>query len=244
MRPNHKKAVLVFSADLQNDLADRGLSKKFSELLRINSLSSKVTTQADIHVFTTGHNFASRFKITDQLHISIHAQKGSCFRERLLNAIDTLADLAYGQIVVIGSDCPELESHDIHVAFEKLSTHSLVIGPDHRGGCYLIGFHTSNANKLREIQWQADTDCIQLQQIFGKQNTFLLPVKHDIDSMEDVRLLANCKNKWGAKARRLLQQQSNLYPDDLTSSIHLPIDIERSYWQLPPPYHFSFSTQS
>src|SRR5262245_55021634 len=203
MPANHKKAVLVFSADLNYDLAHRGLSKKFSEFLQINSLSSNVSDEADVHVFTNGNNCASRLRITDAFEVSIHVQNGSTFGERLQNSIETLADIGYQQIVIIGSDCPELQSRDINLAFEKLSNRKLVVGPDHRGGCYLIGFHIQDSCKLFGIHWQANTDCVQLQQVFGKEDTFLLPVKHDIDSIEDIRILASHKNKWGSKARIL-----------------------------------------
>jgi glycosyltransferase A (GT-A) superfamily protein (DUF2064 family) len=236
MSANHK-AVLVFSADLKYDLAHRGLSKKFRELFEINSLSSKVTPEADIHIFTVGNNFASRLKIIDQLDVSIHHQNGSTFGERLKNAIETLGDLGYQEIVIIGSDCPELQSKDINAAFEKLALKKIVIGPDHRGGCYLIGFYIQDCCKLWGIHWQVNTDCAQLQQVFGKENAFLLRVKHDIDSLEDIRILANCTNQWGIKARILLQQEQPLkvYPDNFRSSIFLPNDIQRQHWQLPPP---------
>ena len=229
------KAVLVFSADIQKDLARRGLNKKFAELIQIPFLNSKVTSQADVHVFSTEKNLAYRSKIRN---VSIHLQSGQSFGERLQRAVTKLVVSGYRQIIVVGSDCPELQSSDISTAFEKLSNHHLVLGPDHRGGCYLIGFHAEDSHKLRGIQWQENTDCAELQEVFGPEYTYLLSVKHDVDSIVDVQILSRCKNIWGAKAKELLQQENKKShkTESSRSLIHLPTDTQRPRWQLPPPY--------
>ena len=236
------KAVLVFSAGIQKDLVRRGLSKKFAELLQVPFLTSKVTSQADVHVFTSEKNLAYRWK---NRNVSIHLQAGQCFSERLQRAVTKLVVSGYQQIIVVGSDCPELQSTDISTAIEKLSNHHLVLGPDHRGGCYLIGFHAENSHKLWEIQWQANTDCAELQKAFGSKHTYLLSVKHDIDSVADVRILSRCKNPWGIKAKALLLRENNQYhSENFEPLVHLPIDTQRPRWQLPPPLQASLATHN
>ena len=236
------QAVLIFAAAIQKDLALRGLTKRFSDFLQIPSLTSDLTAIADVHLFTTDKD-QSRSKISGGVKASIHIQCGTSFSERLQNAIAKLAQAGYQQIIVIGTDCPELQSRDIKTAFSQLSKYRLVIGPDHRGGCYLIGFHIQDSHKLSGIQWQENTDCEELQRVFGQNNSYVLSVKHDIDSIEDVQLLANCKNKIGAKARSLLQEQKQQHEiDNSLSLIHLPTDIQRSRWQLPPPSELPFSS--
>ena len=71
-----------------------------------------------------------------------------------------------------------------------LATKKLVLGPDHRGGCYLIAFHSSHRELLRGIRWKQNTDCAQLRDRCGDERLFLLPVKHDLDSWADVRIFA------------------------------------------------------
>ncbi len=237
------KAVLIFAAGIQTDLALRGFTKRFSEFLQIPSLTSDVTADADVHLFSTDIDLRSNSKRSESIKIFTHAQTGASFSERLQNAIAKLAQTGYQQIIVIGSDCPELQSRDIKTALAQLSKHRLVIGPDHRGGCYLIGFHIQDSHKLSEIQWQKNTDRDQLQHVFGEENTCLLSVKHDIDSIEDLRLLASCKNKIGARARSLLKELKQHHKSDtFLSLIHLPTDIQRSRWQLPPPSELPFSS--
>ncbi|HEY7162769.1 MAG TPA: DUF2064 domain-containing protein [Acidobacteriota bacterium] len=210
------------------------MSKKFAKLLHIPFLNSKVTSQADIHVFTTEKNVVYRTKIKN---LSSHLQTGDTFGERLQHAVTKLVVQGYDQIIIVGSDCPELQSTDITTAFQKLSNHQLVLGPDHRGGCYLIGFHAEASLKIWGIQWQANTDCAELLEVFGSDQTYLLPMKHDIDSIADVRLLSHCKNFWGIKAKELLQENKKSHKTESSQLlIQLSTDTQRPRWQLPPPH--------
>jgi len=230
-----KKAVLIFAAEVRQDLFSRGLSERFAELLRGPSVNSDITSIADIHLFTTAKSAAEQGFFD-------HQQSGASFGERLTNAVRELVQLGYTEIVVVGSDCPELQSGDIATAFQKLDSHRLVIGPDHRGGCYLIALHAEDSAKLSDVRWQVNTDCAELQLIFGSARTFLLRVKHDIDSIADIRLLATRNSKWGLRAKTLLLQgqTKEILPADATDlPLQLAIDAQRPRWQLPPPPIFS-----
>jgi len=229
------KAVLVFAASLFEDLEKRKLQKKFSTLVQLPSFDAGVIRRADVHIFTTESGYNSRNCVPPG-EVSVHPQKGPTFGERLANAIEELSDLGYSEIVIVGRDCPDLEIADIHLAFDRLGDSRLVLGPDHRGGCYLIAIHAVDRNRLRGVKWQQNTDYAQLQNIFGAAETFILPVKHDIDSVADIRLLARTNSKSAFQARLLLQEfQASKLHDELPSYIYLPIDSQRSFWQLPPP---------
>ncbi|PWT89320.1 MAG: hypothetical protein C5B54_09095 [Acidobacteria bacterium] len=228
------KAVLIFAASLSEDLRQRKLQKKFSPLVSLPSINRSVTSSADIHIFTTDSeleecNFSEK--------ILVHLQHGTTFGERLTHAIAKLSKLGYREIVIVGRDCPELESRDIHLAFKRLHDYRVVLGPDHRGGCYLIGIHAADLEKLSEVKWQQNTDCSQLQEIYGSSATFLLSVKHDIDSVADVRLLARTNSKFGVTARALLQQLAESTTHEIEPAPHfnLSVDAQRPFWQLPPP---------
>jgi glycosyltransferase A (GT-A) superfamily protein (DUF2064 family) len=230
------KAVLIFAASLFEDLERRKFQKKFSSLLQIPSLDTSLAVRADVHIFTTdsGYDEASS---SCEIPEFIHLQRGRTFGERLSNGIDELSDLGYQEIVIIGRDCPDLEVADIDVAFDRLANFRLVLGPDHRGGCYLIAIHSMDSHKLRGVKWQKNTDSVQLQNIFGAGATFLLPVKHDIDSAVDIELLAQTNGKSGFLARVLLRgfRPNTRQTNEILSYIYLPIDHQRSFWQLPPP---------
>jgi len=181
--PPPRRALLIFADEAKLDLSRRGLPAGALPLLQFPSLRHEPAVTADIHVFNSApacSRDAARF----------HRQRGADFAERFENAIETLSALGYDEIVAIGRDCPTLCTGDIAQAFEELSERQLVLGPDHRGGCYLIAFRARDRALLRNIRWNRNTDCAQLRARCNEDGVFLLPIKHDLDSWSDLRLLA------------------------------------------------------
>ena len=177
-----RRAVLVFANPLGLDLSRRRFPRALRPLLSLGRLESDAI-DADFHLFTNGRSDApSTFQW--------HAQSGVTFAERLDLALEEISDLGYDEIVVIGSDCPGLTTTDITAAFAGLASKRLVLGPDHRGGCYLIGLRASDRYLLRGIAWNRDRDRAQLQARVAAEEVALLATRQDVDSWADVRLLA------------------------------------------------------
>ena len=124
----------------------------------------------------------------------IHRQVGHDFAARLENAIEKINELGYDEIVVIGRDCPSLRQIDIENALAELESRKLVLGPDHRGGCYLIAFRLRDRALLRGVRWRQHTDCAQLCDRCLPSELALLPLKHELDSWADIRLFARCES--------------------------------------------------
>lgn len=66
-------------------------------------------------------------------------QHGTDLGERLLNASLYVFSRNFTKVVMIGSDCFELEKEQIEEAFEALDNKNAVIGPAANGGYYLLG---------------------------------------------------------------------------------------------------------
>jgi glycosyltransferase A (GT-A) superfamily protein (DUF2064 family) len=170
-----RRAILIFADRSDADLARRGLPTAARSLLQLPVLSDGFGVAADVHLFTRG-----AFR---RPHVAqVHRQSGRDFRERFENAIETLYALGYGEIVAIGRDCPALRIEDIAGAFEQLEEKRLVLGPDHRGGCYLIGIRASEGHLVRGVRWERNTDCEQLRDRCAPADVALLAVKQDVDS--------------------------------------------------------------
>lgn len=225
-----RRALLIFAEPAHIDCARHGWPRNFRNLLEIHSFCAQQQKDFDTHLFTSG-----LYPAIEQLTL-IHAQAGVSFAERLDNAVEALARLGYREIVIIGRDCPDLELRDIHLAFEELDRHRLVIGPDHRGGCYLIGIHASDRSKLRGVQWQRNTDFRALLRRFGPENTFQLAVKMDLDTWGDVRLLARSSSRGRQLAEFLLDSQLSNGTIAYAAEKSDPILFQRKDWQLPPPF--------
>ncbi len=224
-----RHAVLVFANAAVLDCAHRGWPRALAPLLKCNDFSSWSNLGFDVHVFTTiGADGACATPST------VHGQRGDSFGERLENAVETLSDLRYTKVVIVGSDCPDLRPQDIQQAFSALQDSQLVLGPDHRGGCYLIGFNIEDRLRLRGIQWQRNTDFVELLHRFGTENSWQLPVKLDLDTWEDVRVLAKSPSLWRQVAANLLQGFTSR-PSPAPHKIQPLTRAQRIRWQLPPP---------
>ena len=66
-------------------------------------------------------------------------QHGEHFGERITHAFQEVLSLGFEQLICVGSDCPDLSLKHIHRACDSLNTNELVLGPDFRGGVFLIG---------------------------------------------------------------------------------------------------------
>jgi len=64
---------------------------------------------------------------------------------------------ACDEVIIIGSDCPQLTSAHLEDAFLQLKTNDIVIGPSHDGGYYLLGMKTLYPELFEDMQWSTDT---------------------------------------------------------------------------------------
>lgn len=220
-----RRAVLIFADNLGVDLARRRLPRAAQQLFRSHESAARVSG-ADVHLFTSASAAGDRPRV--------HAQTGASFAERLENALDVLAARGYDEIVTIGRDCPALSAADVALAFEQLAAKRLVLGPDHRGGCYLIGLRAADRELLRGIRWKRNTDCAELCGRCEESDVSLLAPKHDLDSVADIQLLA----RTGEVASRLAAFLLNLPHAAVlawTAFVDLAAQALRERGQMPPP---------
>lgn len=229
-----RRALLIFADSSHTDCKRRGWPSAFRILLDTQSFLREGIPGFDLHLFTS-----RTFHRGIAPSIRVHFQEGASFGQRLENAIESLTVAGYEEIVIVGRDCPELGPDDIRGAFALLRQHRLVLGPDHRGGCYLIGFHSNDREKLRGIRWQRNTDFRQIAKRFRGKSMCELPVKLDLDSLSDVWLFARSRTRWAAVSRQL-RARLLVHPvaaDELPRNSS--VQNQREFWQFPPP---AFST--
>ena len=222
-----RRAVLVFADEINVDLARRSFPRAAQPLLSLAVSPSELSSEVDLHLFTSapGRSFASP---------RIHRQVGRNFAARFENAIEQIAQFGYEEIVAVGRDCPALRASDIERAFAELGSNKLVLGPDHRGGCYLIAFHSADRELLRGVRWKQNTDCAQLRKRCGDGHIFLLPVKQDVDSWADVRILARGDDAL-ARLGVFLLEVICAVPARLVHFISIASQQMRVRQQMPPP---------
>lgn len=72
---------------------------------------------------------------------------------RMQQAFERAFQTGAQRVVMIGTDCPEVNVTDIHAAWEALSQHDLVLGPAEDGGYWLIGMKQPQPELFNGIHW-------------------------------------------------------------------------------------------
>ena len=200
----HQKEIIIFTrypepgttkTRLIPALGAKGaarVQKRMTELIiKAVRMSSKELLPI-LSVYFTG---ASHQQMIDWLgpDLSYHIQKGKDLGEKMMHAFQEAIDRGAKQIVLIGSDCPDIDDYLIATALKKLETDHLVLGPSKDGGYYLIGMNSrlplaKVSALLKDISWGTH-DVIQKTLSLASQNgvkVSILKELHDIDLPRDL----------------------------------------------------------
>ena len=85
--------------------------------------------------------------------LPIRWQAGKDLGLRMLHSITSTLDAGFSNVVLIGSDCPSLETEDIQAAFSALTQYDVVISPCEDGGYGLIGMKGAHPLVFSDINW-------------------------------------------------------------------------------------------
>jgi len=141
----------------------------------------------DKFVFYSGHILQE--DIWSNKHFFKQVQAGSDLGERMKNAFAATFQKGYDKIVIIGTDCPDLNAGIIMNAFAYLNSHDVVIGPAEDGGYYLLGMKQLYSELFENIIWSTNTvlNETQMKCTALQLNYCLLPVLKDIDEEKDLQ---------------------------------------------------------
>lgn len=76
--------------------------------------------------------------------------------DKMKQAFDELFQMGYQKVIILGTDCPELESQHIQNAINELEEKDVVIGPAKDGGYYLLGKKKMIADLFSNKLWSTD----------------------------------------------------------------------------------------
>jgi rSAM/selenodomain-associated transferase 1 len=117
-----------------------------------------------------------------------HLQSGSNFGEKMLNAFK-VALSRHQLAVIIGSDCFELTSEVIDLAFQKLGYFDAVLGPATDGGYYLLGLKNICSQLFQNKSWSTNSVLSETIKTLKDLNLsyYLLPTLSDIDTIHNLK---------------------------------------------------------
>ncbi len=153
--------------------------------LMAHTAAVSAAAEADCKVFYSTETV--RGDVFDDNRFQKGVQHQGGLGERMESAFSE-ACLRYHKVVIIGSDCYDLDSERLNHAFEALEENDVVIGPAFDGGYYLIGMKQLHPELFRNKTWSTQSvlpDTIQSIVQLGKKYT-LLPALRDIDHLSDL----------------------------------------------------------
>ncbi|GEM_PF-1000598 len=243
-----KRAILLFTRSPENEARSKPLSEHLSFDERVTlyeSFTRHVLGQASrlahsiiIATDEPQYNFA---QFSSQI-AAILPQRGVSFGEKFTAAISDAFSLGYEEVVCVGNDCLELTASDLQTAFEKLFSHSLVLGDAKDGGVYLIGIQRRGLTPilcaLKDCHWQTAIVLADLSRATRALDisTCILRQRADIDTAFDLV----------AAGRRLFYlpflkhfadklSQAHIYFPFSQHSIFLSHHLDRLRYQKAPP---------
>lgn len=118
-------------------------------------------------------------------------QSGNDLGSKMENAFQRLFAKGYEKIIILGTDCGELERGIVVEAFELLDTHEVVIGPARDGGYYLLGMKKMIADLFEDIPWSTEKVLfLTMEKLENQKISYeLLEILSDVDRIEDWKKL-------------------------------------------------------
>ena len=125
------------------------------------------------------------------------SQRGATFGERLANAMEEIFALGEERLLVVGNDCPQTTASHLRSAAQKLEAGENVIGPDQRGGVWLIGLQRTDfdASAFANLAWETS-------QLY-KQLVGIIPNHAKASSLSDLNTFDDLSRQWFLLRRQL-----------------------------------------
>ena len=140
-------------------------------------------TPADLHVFYAFDIVEDDMWNEDAKHLQIEGE----LDVKIKAAFSKIFEMGYEKVVIIGSDCAELNDEILEQAFYGLDDHDFVIGPALDGGYYLLGMKSYAPDVFDDIAWSTETVFRSTLDRIGERSCATLPVLSDIDYEEDLK---------------------------------------------------------
>lgn len=188
----NQNAVIVFQKNaelgkvktrLAATLGEQQALDIYKHLINITYSKLSGIADADIFVYFSEFMAKSSLKIPHQTAV----QNGVDLGERMKIAFEEVFAKGYKRVILIGTDCPDIESNILNQSLEELQSHDAVFGPALDGGYYLIGLKEVYKEIFRNIPWSTDK-VLQLtkNQLSKRKLTYsLLKPLRDIDTPDD-----------------------------------------------------------
>lgn len=125
--------------------------------LTLKSLSAATATTlggTDVAFCFTGASRAMVRRWLGPQPVGLMQQKGGHIGERMRTAFSESFERGFRQVILVGTDIPQMTPAHLEAAFQTLTRHDLVLGPSRDGGYWLVGLNQkADPDLFRHIRW-------------------------------------------------------------------------------------------
>ena len=220
---NDKVGILYFSLTPKEEAR----RKKWTQRSKVNL---KIASNLYDHTLSVIRTSNIPFSISSE-----YTQVHNNFKTKITKAIDDFFNSGFDQVIVIGSDCPDLNQDNIDTAYKNLllGIHSLGLTKD--GGSYLFTQSKKqwNSKKFEALPWCTPQLGEELKLLLSQESeTVCLNTKTDLDS-------TNCLNQYVqnsiSKLSKLMKQLTSICNNYLYLFLQtLTYSYQASYKRGPP----------
>jgi len=170
---------------LAADLGDEQAMNIYHKLL---VYTREITKQLNADKMVYYSDSIDNNDLWDNMLFGKRLQEGSDLGERMQNALAEAFAAGKQRVIIIGSDCLELETYMIKEAFAVLENNDVVLGPAKDGGYYLLGMKKFLPTLFEDKEWSTPDLLMDTILDLKKMNAkyYLLKTLNDIDTAADL----------------------------------------------------------
>ncbi|KEO73502.1 TIGR04282 family arsenosugar biosynthesis glycosyltransferase [Anditalea andensis] len=196
-----KRALIVFQknpvpGNVKTRLAkDIGYEKAAEIYIFLLAHTHQQVQKVNADIFVYFQNGINENYVALPRYFLAHQAEGD-LGVRIETAFNEVFNCGYQEVLIIGSDCFELDHEIINQGFDALSNHDMAIGPAADGGYYLLGMKKNYTFLFRNKPWSTSSVyglTIHDAHSFGL-NIHILPTLRDVDTKEDLGVLMELFN--------------------------------------------------
>ena len=173
---------------LQPDYSPEQSLKLHKKLVITTLTSVSHLTDFDIELCCSPHRQHMFFlDCENKFSVQLNDQLGDDLGERMAFAFSSSLQ-TYEKVIIIGTDCPEIDEQYINDALKALDDFDSVIGPAEDGGYVLLGLKRFSPELFSGIHWGSDTVFKQTKKVLCdlSWSCLELGIMHDLDRPEDL----------------------------------------------------------
>jgi glycosyltransferase A (GT-A) superfamily protein (DUF2064 family) len=171
-------AILIFAREVSEESSRKLLVAK-------NRQANKRIFQ-NLNILTNQKSHATQIPVFVSSQLDLDSK--ATFGQNISRAISCVFEKGFEKVICIGNDCPALQKEHLIATAEALNTTDAVIGPDFRGGTYLIGLSKKvfDTNSFQNLPWQTSELLEHLVMSFCGKRIQILDQLSDINSFQDL----------------------------------------------------------